>query len=142
MEVGVRAQGSGVAEAALVERERELAALTAALDAARSEGRGSVVYLHGEAGSGKATLLDAAAAAATDFDIDVLRARGHELETEYPFGIAVQLLSGRVARAPEDERAALLEGAAAAAEPILTGRLSAVGADPFPLIHALTWLVS
>jgi DNA-binding CsgD family transcriptional regulator len=76
----------------LLERERELAAISGSLDRAR-RGVGSTVLIEGPAGIGKTRLLDAAAELAERGGARVLRARASELESEVPFAIATQLFS-------------------------------------------------
>jgi hypothetical protein len=75
-------------------------------------------------------------------DLRVLGARGGELEREFPFGIARQLLEPVVAAADGAEREGLLAAAAALAEPVLLAPGGGVGAEP-PLsaLHGLYWLV-
>jgi ATP/maltotriose-dependent transcriptional regulator MalT len=63
----------------LVEREREIAALAALLDAARA-GEGRVAWIEGPAGIGKSTLLAEARRHAAGTGARVLAARGSELE--------------------------------------------------------------
>ncbi|GAA2674140.1 MULTISPECIES: AAA family ATPase [Actinosynnema] len=72
----------------LVGRARELAALTAVLDAAR-EGRGGSLVLTGEPGAGKSALLDRVLAAATGFT--VVQATGAEFERDFPYAGLAQL---------------------------------------------------
>src|SRR5580692_623580 len=101
----------GLASSPLIGRERELAALSAALDGSREGGR--IVVVEGEAGVGKTVLLGALAAGAEDAGATVLRARGGELERGEGFGIARRLLERVVAEAVDGRRDGLLEGAAA-----------------------------
>src|SRR5918998_679380 len=115
-----RTSASGV----LVERERELAAIGEAV-AAGARGRGGLVVVEGHGGMGKTRLLDAAAGLAEAAGSEVLRARGHDLEREFAFGVAMQLLQRRVMRTEAAEREALLDGAAALAAPLLRGELDA-----------------
>src|ERR1700761_3018348 len=82
--------GGADGETELLEREHELAALTEVLDRAQ-DGRGAVVLVEGAAGVGKSSILRAAQAIADRRRITVLAARGSELETGLPFGVARQL---------------------------------------------------
>lgn len=87
---------------ALLEREREIAAVRAAIDAAVA-GRGSLAAVVGEAGIGKTTLLDSAREICAERGVRVLSARGGELERELSFGAARQLFepfAGPVATHP------------------------------------------
>ncbi len=130
--------------APLLERERELASLTARADATR-RGEGALVVIDGAAGTGKSTLLARAVRHARESGLTVCRARGAELEQELPFGLIRQLLEPLVsAAAPEDQRR-LLNGAAAGARRLvldspLTGAAGA--GDDFATLHALFWLVA
>jgi DNA-binding CsgD family transcriptional regulator len=101
----------GLASSPLIGRERELAALSAALDGSREGGR--IVVVEGEAGVGKTVLLGALADAAEAAGSTVLRARGGELERGEGFGIARRLLERVVVEAVDGKRDGLLEGAGA-----------------------------
>src|SRR3954447_7751186 len=100
----------------LVERTGELAPVAGALTAAAS-GRGRAVVVEGPAGIGKTRLLDAARAAAAAEGFLVLTARASPLERDFGFGVVRDLL-GPVLRDPA-ERAALMQGAARLAGPVL-----------------------
>jgi AAA ATPase domain len=69
-------------------RRNERAVLDRVLAGARC-GRGSTIVIHGEPGIGKSTLLSYAIGSAAGFR--VLRAVGHEAESELPFSAAQQL---------------------------------------------------
>jgi DNA-binding CsgD family transcriptional regulator/tetratricopeptide (TPR) repeat protein len=126
--------------APLVERERELEALERLLTGARAGSGGAVVF-EGPAGIGKSSLLAAARNAADD--IRVLSARGSELEGDLPFGIVRQLLEPLVVALGDEERAALLAGAAALAEPVLLAADAEAGLEPsFSSLHGLYWLAA
>jgi DNA-binding CsgD family transcriptional regulator len=133
------------AEEQLVEREAELEAIHAAVrDAAAGAGR--LLVIEGAAGIGKTRLLLAARERATEAGMGVLRARGSELEREFPYGLARQLLEPTLAEAAEDERRALLSGAARVVEPLLAKGESppapALGDASFPILHGLYWLTA
>ena len=100
-----------VRDAALLERERELAWIGELLDAAEGQW-GSVGIVEGSAGIGKTRLLAAAAGWAEGRGFTVLRARGGELESGFAYGVVRQLFESRLRAASAQERAALLEGAA------------------------------
>jgi predicted ATPase len=74
----------------VVERERELAELSAAIDDACS-GTGALMLIEGDPGIGKSRLCTATREAADAAGMRVLRARGGELERDLTYGIAKQL---------------------------------------------------
>ena len=76
------------AEASVLERESEVAALDAAVAAARA-GTGALVLVEGPAGIGKTTLLEHVARTP---DVGTLRATGGELEQRMSLGVTRQLL--------------------------------------------------
>jgi DNA-binding CsgD family transcriptional regulator len=127
----------------LLEREPELEALGAAVERAR-EGAGGCVLIEGPAGVGKSGLMASARRLAQVAGLRVLEARGATRERDFAFGVARQLFEQPVATASEEERRALLAGAAG-----LSGRLVgdagpevvAQGADTaFGALHGLYWL--
>jgi DNA-binding CsgD family transcriptional regulator len=132
----------------LLERDEELAALDEAIEAA-AEGRGSVTLVRGPAGIGKSELLAVTAGRAADRGIEVLAAKGGEFERSFGFGIARQLFAARLE--DKDERAALLQGAAALAAPALFVEgpgpddeqpAVSMGDPAAPIQHGLHWLVA
>ena len=126
----------------LLEREAELAELTGALNRA-GEGEGSLVMVEGFAGTGKTRLLECAVEEARDRDMQVLIARGAEVEAAFPFGAVLQLLARRVRDASGDERAQLLAGAAELATPLLERGGAPPGPEAaFSYQHGLYWLVA
>jgi DNA-binding CsgD family transcriptional regulator len=128
--------------ALLLERDGELNRLGLRLDAARA-GEGSHVVVEGAPGLGKSSLLRAAAREAERRDFEVLRARGAELEREWPFGIVRQLLEPALRRRSADKQAHLLDGAAGLAAPLLLPECARVIADvdtSFGTLHGLYWL--
>ncbi|NLT06091.1 MAG: AAA family ATPase, partial [Solirubrobacterales bacterium] len=128
----------------MVERDRELAEIAAAIDAARA-GAGGVAVVEAAAGLGKTRLLQAARDRAHGAGMAVLAARGSELERGFPFGVARQLLEPPLAALDARERERLLAGAAAAARGALgldrDGR-AADADDSFAVLHGLYWLVA
>jgi DNA-binding CsgD family transcriptional regulator len=128
----------------LWEREGELAALGAALDATAS-GTGRLVLVEGPAGIGKSRLLAVARSLAAERQLPVLVARGLELEREVPFGVARQLFVPPLLRASGSERASLLAGPAVLAQPLLDGLDSdaRVGeGQAGALVEGLYWLAA
>lgn len=130
--------------ATLLERERELDELRAALEQAR-EGGGRAVLIEGPAGAGKTSLLEAATDAAADAEMAILRARAGELERDFAYGVVRQLVEPAIARASEPERARLFEGAARLAEPMFeppeAGQQPSTGDSAFSMLHGLHWLL-
>ena len=127
----------------LLERAGELVRLTAALDAARA-GSGALALIDGPAGIGKTALLQTVAETARELGMRVLSARAQELEHEFVFGVARQLLESVMRDAGPGGRAALLTGAAGLAAPLLapeTADAREVRAEDrsFSLIHGLYW---
>jgi class 3 adenylate cyclase/DNA-binding CsgD family transcriptional regulator len=139
---------SGVAgrrPAPLLEREADLAALRALIEAAR-DGNGRFAVIEGSAGIGKTRLLAEARAIGAAMGLRVLSARGGELEREFAFGIVRQLFEPLLASASADERAELLAGAAGLAAPLFGD--SALAEPPatedvsFAILHGLYWLAA
>jgi DNA-binding CsgD family transcriptional regulator len=123
---------------ALIEREHEVAALSRALTDASSNA-GNVVVAEGPAGIGKSRLLATACAEAAQRGLDVLFARGVELERDVPFGVAAELFSPRLAAATDEQRATLLAGHAGFAEAVLDPQVPAPE-DAQALVRGLYWL--
>jgi DNA-binding CsgD family transcriptional regulator len=130
-------------EETLLERGEETAAIEAALEAA-GDGDGASLVVEGPAGIGKSALLDAARRRARARGMTVLGARGDELEADFPYGVARQLLERRVHDDP-----GLLAGSASLA----AGALGLTGPEPHPpavgprepesdfaIVHALYWV--
>jgi len=126
-----------------LERTRELAALDEAIAAAVG-GEGRVLLLEGAGGLGKTVLLAHAVAQAQAGTMTVLRARGGELERQFPFGVALQLFEPYLSAASPRERKRVLAGAAAHAAPLLSGDVTGrdAGAVEFPLLHGLHWVAA
>ena len=76
---------------AILGRDAELAALSAAADAAGA-GHGAFVLVEGPAGIGKTTLLRMACTRPKPSDLRILTARGLALESGFSYGIARQLI--------------------------------------------------
>ena len=100
----------------LLERDAELAAVGTALDRALA-GSGSLLLIEGPAGIGKTALLDHARQLALERGMRVQVARGGTLERDLAHGVARQFLEPPIRAASEQQRAALLSGAAALATP-------------------------
>ena len=137
------------AEAALLERERELAELEELLAAARA-GSGRLLLVEAAAGLGKTRLLREARRRADASGMRVLAARATELERDFPFGVVRQLFEPPLADADQVVRAGLFDGPAAAARPLLDPELSSEpewadggrGDPSFATLHGLYWFVA
>jgi len=126
--------------AELLEREKELADLAAALDEAVA-GRGSALAIEASAGLGKTRLLKEARAIAAGREAVVLSARATELERDFPFALVRQLFAERVAELSKGELESVLEGAEAARGALgLDGGDSHV--DAFAVLHGLYWVTA
>ncbi len=131
----------------LLERSEELGRLQAALRRG-SAGTGSLMVIEGPAGIGKTALLAAARAGAEAGGMQVLGARGAELEREFAFGVVRQLLEPPLAQSSPEELTELLHGAAGLAASALalpgrdgSGRALTAGPEPpFAVLHGLYWL--
>src|SRR5436190_12790830 len=129
----------------LLERDAELAALSAVLSAARS-GEGRLVVVEGTAGIGKTRLLGAARELALATDLVVLSARGGELEGGFVFGIVRQLFEAPLAAATPETRGGLLAGAAELSASLFTSALTDALREghesSFAMLHGLYWLAA
>jgi DNA-binding CsgD family transcriptional regulator len=130
----------------LLERDEELTRLETLLDSAACDA-GRLTVIEGPAGIGKTRLLAAVRGRAAERGMQVLRARGSDLEGEFAYGVVRQLCEGPLVRAGP-ERDALLAGVASHTAPILGVGRAAHGADPGAapssavLSHGLFWLVA
>lgn len=126
----------------LLEREHELEAL-ASVVAAAAAGAGQMVVVEGPPGVGKTRLIADARADARYSGVLVLDGRGVELEREFAFGVARQLLEPTIFGFEEDERARLFDGAARLAARVFDPDPDdATGIDAsFATFHGLYWLI-
>lgn len=132
----------------ILERDAEVARVEGLMAAARS-GEGGVLVIEGPAGIGNTRLLAEAEKPARRAGMRVLRAQGSELERGYAFGIARHLVEPAVLDAGRERRAALLDGAARLAAPIL-GLPDAKPEHPgsggdqeeYAAVHGLYWLIA
>ena len=132
----------------LLERGEQLALIESVLARGR-EGSGGMLVIEGPAGIGKTAMLGAALAVADRRGMRLLRARGAQLEREFAFGVARQLLELPLATAGPTAASRTISRArpGVAAELLgLPGARSqrdavALGPDPpFAVLHGLYWL--
>lgn len=123
----------------LIERGHALASINAWLGEGRA-GSGRMVLVSASAGLGKTALLGEAVAAARHREMQVLAARGSELERGLPLGVARQLFANLVRDPGAGELRALLRGAAAHTRALLGLTSTGPGPDPLAVIHGLYWL--
>lgn len=129
----------------LLERDREIARIGAALTQARS-GAGQCIVLEGTAGIGKTALLEVVKAMAYADGFRVLSASGGELEMDFPFGVVRQLFMPVIAE--RAERDSLLAGTVSTAHQVLLMSESAdlfrptAGAGLFESLQGLFSLTS
>jgi DNA-binding CsgD family transcriptional regulator len=132
-----------LAQLDLLERDAELAAVAGLIDAIGEGGR--LLAIEGPPGIGKTALLAEARALAQEAGLQVLGARGSELERSFSYGVVRQLFEPLVASLSADERAELLEGAAALAAPLFdpVQVASEPAADSsLATMHGLYWLTA
>ncbi len=128
----------------MLEREAEMAALEAMLDAARG-GDGRMVVVEGSAGIGKTRLLAEVRTLAQAAEFQALSARGGELEGEFAFGIVRQLFEAKLASATPELRAELLAGAAELSATLFGSAPTPSGEgteSSFAMLHGLYWLAA
>jgi len=124
---------------ALLQREREVAALEAALGEAAG-GRGVAVAIEAGAGLGKTSLLQEIRTAGDAAGNRVLTARATELEREFPFALVRQLFDPPLAAMTAEEREEIFAGAGAARavfQPDANGDY-----DSFAVLHGMYWVTA
>jgi DNA-binding CsgD family transcriptional regulator len=135
----------------LLERAAELVKLRSAI-AAAAAGSGRLLVIEGPAGIGKTALMRQARLEGAAAGMELLVARGLELEREFGFGVARQLVEVPLSRLGAERKHDVLKGAAALARPLLgldrrRGDPPDPGAHPppdlsFTLVHGLYWLTA
>ncbi|GAA1262113.1 helix-turn-helix transcriptional regulator [Saccharothrix xinjiangensis] len=123
-----------------LERDRELARITAALDSAAA-GEGRVVVIEGRAGIGKTRLVQDTRALAGQRRFGRLQAIGDVLESAMPWGVVRQMVERSVSRYRGEVRERILAGPPGDALTALDG----AAADPSEAelartLHALWWV--
>lgn len=133
--------GASANSVTLLERTSELALLDEAI-AATAAGMPRVILIEGPAGIGKTALLRAARHGADLAGLQVLAARGGELERELSLGVGRQLFEPLLVRASPAERADLLAQPATAVGRLfgLDGTDGDASADEYESHNALYWL--
>jgi DNA-binding CsgD family transcriptional regulator len=134
----------------VLERETELAIIEGLVESLRG-GIGGVLVFEGPAGIGKTALLRSALSLARRCGVEIVSARGSELERDFAYGVARQLLEPRLTKARD--RDGLFAGAAALAAPLFEpeparrgDRAAGAGGgtdgrdSTFALLHGLYWL--
>jgi DNA-binding CsgD family transcriptional regulator len=140
--VRARVRARPGASGRLLERERELETLAAAIGAAAA-GTSALVLVDGPAGIGKSRLLAEARTLAEERGLFVRSARGGELERDFPFGVVRQLFESQLV--DKRKRTRLLSGAARAAAPVFghddePDEAEQRGEGTFAVLHGLFWL--
>src|SRR5438874_10162465 len=98
--------------AELLERESDLAAVRGSLARWREQRAGGVVLIEGPPGIGKTALMAAALDGAATDGLQVLRARGSELEAVLTFGGVRQLFTRHLRSLDDEVHASVLSGPA------------------------------
>jgi DNA-binding CsgD family transcriptional regulator len=127
----------------LLERDVEIELLAELLRDVDAR-RGRSLLFEAAPGLGKSALLEHAVSAGREAGLVVLRARGHQLERGFAWGVARSLFEASLWGSARSERDRLLDGPAAPAHPVFgdhDGRDSRLGADAgFAIMHGLYWL--
>jgi DNA-binding CsgD family transcriptional regulator len=110
-------------------------------------GCGRILLFEAAAGLGKSALLEHGVSAGREAGLVVLRARGHQLERGFAWGVARSLFEASLLGCPRSERDRLLDGPVVAARRLFGDgddrAVGAVGLAPdagFAIAHALYWL--
>lgn len=138
VELGVAADPA----AGLLERRYELGRVEQLLSRVRSGAAGGLIVVEGALGLGKTSLLAVARHRAQEHGLHCLSARGHELECEFGYGVARQLIEPYLSGLHESEREGLLRGTASLAGPVFELGWQSPAEDPFAILHGLYWLVA
>ncbi|MEA2143689.1 MAG: hypothetical protein QOI64_2119 [Solirubrobacteraceae bacterium] len=127
----------------LLDRERELAALDAAIADAVG-GESALAVVEGPSGIGKSRLVASARVAGATAGLRTLSARAGELERDFPFGVVRQLFEPLLVDPEQRER--LLDGPARPAGPVFDPLGAGAGDQPqdasFATLYGLYWLTA
>jgi DNA-binding CsgD family transcriptional regulator len=134
---------SPVGQLDLLERDAEVANVVDLLGGIGDGGR--LLAIEGPPGIGKTALLAEAKGLGQEAGLQVLSARGSELERSFSYGVVRQLFEPLLVSLPPEERAELLTGAAALAAPLFEP--AGVAVDPggdasLATLHGLYWLTA
>jgi DNA-binding CsgD family transcriptional regulator len=134
---------SPLAQLDLLEREAELATVVELIGGIGDGGR--LLAIEGPPGIGKTALLAEAKGLGQEAGLQVLSARGSELERSFSYGLVRQLFEPLLVSVPAEERAELLAGAAALAAPLFEP--AGLAGDPdgdssLATLHGLYWLTA
>jgi hypothetical protein len=127
----------------LLERDGELAAVDELIEAVPAGGQ--LVAIEGPPGIGKTALMIETKRLGQAAGLQVLGARGSELERSFSYGVVRQLFEPFLASVGVEERADVLSGAAALAEPLFDPELlvAETGTDSsLATLHGLYWLAA
>ena len=141
METGRDTEQAVLAQLELLEREAELASLEGIV----SQAGGLLLAIEGPPGIGKTALMAEAKSRGNEAGMQVLAARGSELERSFSFGVVRQLFEPLLASLPDVERGEALSDAAALAEPLFNPQQLAAetGTDSsLATLHGLYWLAA
>jgi DNA-binding CsgD family transcriptional regulator/tetratricopeptide (TPR) repeat protein len=127
----------------LLERDAELASVVDLIGGIGDGGQ--LLAIEGPPGIGKTALLAEAKGLGEEAGLQVLSARGSELERSFSYGVVRQLFEPLLVSVPAEERAELLAGAAELAAPLF--QPAAVAGEPAPdsalaTLHGLYWLTA
>src|SRR4029453_27678 len=104
---------------------------------------GGLILLEAPAGLGKSALMEHGARVARGAGFLVLRARGHQLEQAFPWGVARALFERLLQGSSDADRGRLLDGPASPArqvfEDVVTAARAGTAEAAFSIMHGLYW---
>ena len=137
------AVASSGARPSLLERDAELTSVESSIGG--RSGRGRLLAIEGPPGIGKTSLIRETRLLGQHAGMEVLAARGSELERTFSFGVVRQLLEPLLVQWPQEQRDMVFSGAAQLALPLFEpAQLSADEGPNIPLamLHGLYWLTA